>query len=121
MAEGDCVLSEISPHGNVEAYVEQDERVAFFYLRALGDNPFGFKSCWIRNLAPAPQELDRAAMRDGRAPMLPARYCRDVAGSAALKLENLRIVWLEEGNAAALLEHDETVAIIPGWSGENGF
>jgi hypothetical protein len=30
-------------------------------------------------------------------------------------------VWFEEGDGAALLEGDEVLAVIPGWSGEGGF
>ena len=42
------VLSSISPNGNVEAYVEQDERVVHFYLHGAPDTGFPVKSCWVR-------------------------------------------------------------------------
>jgi hypothetical protein len=42
-------------------------------------------------------------------------------GAAPLNPQDLRIVWFEEGEGAALLEHGEPVAVIPPWSGIDGF
>jgi hypothetical protein len=53
--------------------------------------------------------------------MLPAPACAHASGAAPLKAQDLRLVWLEEGDAVALLEKDEILAIIPGWSGLKGF
>ncbi len=33
----------------------------------------------------------------------------------------MSIVWFEEGDAAALLEGDTLLCVIPGWSGYQGF
>ncbi|MDE5699745.1 MAG: hypothetical protein K2I96_20435 [Lachnospiraceae bacterium] len=38
-----------------------------------------------------------------------------------LDADLLKIVWFEEGNAAALLSEDEIICVIPGWSGYEGF
>lgn len=38
-----------------------------------------------------------------------------------LDVDLLKIVWFEEGNAAALLSEDEIICVIPGWSGYEGF
>lgn len=121
MTGEECVLEELSPNGSVEAYVEQDDRVAYFYLRGAPESEFGVKSCWVRNLDIAPPELDVEGMRRGIAPMLPREFCRHPSGANRLVKTALRIVWFEEGDAAALLEGDEVLAIIPGWSGMGGF
>ncbi len=46
---------------------------------------------------------------------------RSSSSALAPDPRTLRVVWFEEGDAAALLEIDEILAIIPGWSGINGF
>lgn len=118
----EIVAESVSPNGNVEAYVEQDERVAYFYLRVDDSvDPPALRTCWVRNLAVAPESLDVAGMRDGIAPMLPRRFCAHPRGSSPLQSDRLRIVWLEDGVAAALLESEEPIAIIPVWGGIKGF
>ena len=118
--EAESVLNEVAPDGGVDAYVEQDGRVAYFYLRS-EDEDFGIRSCWVRNLQAAPAKLDVEGMRKGVPPMLPAQFCRHASGAAPLESQRLRVVWFEEGDAAALLENDRILAVIPGWAGQNGF
>lgn len=120
VAREECVLKELAPAGDVDAYVEQDERVAYFYLRS-ADSNFGMRSCWVRNLGGAPAKLDVEGMRKGLPPMLPTPLCRHPSGAPRLEAERLRVVWFEEGDAAALLEDERILAIIPGWSGRDGF
>jgi hypothetical protein len=60
-------------------------------------------------------------MRSGFPSRNPACYCRDTAGRTAPAADDLRVVWLPEGNGAALYERDEILAIIPPWSGTKGF
>jgi hypothetical protein len=115
------LIDESSPLGNVQASVEDDGGVVYFYLyfhKLPEDNPRRVRACWVRNRGPAPRDFDPAAMQRGEPPLLPARYCRDPASISPLEPARLRIVWLEEGDAAALLEDDEILAIIPGWSGD---
>jgi hypothetical protein len=121
--EAVIITESLSPNGNVEAFVEQDDRCAYFYLREVGDLQVGFgvRSCWVRNLAPAPALLAVDEMRGGSAPMMPAGTCAHPGGARRLIGYQLRIVWLEEGDAAALLEGDSVLAIIPCWSGQGGF
>lgn len=122
MAAPDLVFAENSPYDSVEAIVEQDENVAFFYLRCLDEtNRFGMKSCWIRNLAPAPESIDVDVLKQGRAPMLPRDACRITDGQDRLDEKQLRVVWFEEGDGAALLEGDQCLAVIPAWGGVQGF
>lgn len=115
------LVEKISPNGNIEAIVEQDERVAFFYLRGAPEIEFGVRSCWVRNLAPAPPTLDVAAMKKGETPMLPRQHCLHPLGAPRLDPSRLKVIWFEEGDAAALLEDDQPLAIIPSWSGSGGF
>lgn len=115
------VLIEDKSHScPITAVVEQDNRVAYFYL--WGENEqYGVKSCWIRNLSEAPEKREGKLLKKGVPPMMPATFCRFPNGQDKLKKENLKVVWLEEGDGAALLENDEIIAIIPSWSGHGGF
>jgi hypothetical protein len=119
MAE--VLLEDIGPNGNVQAVVEADEEVSFFYLFGFKEANFGIRSVWVRNHSRAPESLDVVRMRDGLAPRNPAAHCGHVDGLPPLKEEELRVVWLPEGNGAALYERGELLAIIPPWSGMNGF
>jgi hypothetical protein len=116
-----CLLEDYSPIGNVVAVVEQDTHTCYFYLYGDKAIEFGVKSCWVRNLAAAPAILDAAGMRAGVPPMLPRNFCKHPDDSAPLQSAALSVVWSEEGDAAALRENDEIIAIIPSWSGEDGF
>ena len=116
------LLTEISPHDNLQAIVEQDERVVYFYLEGHSESPFGVRSCWIRNLQPAPLELDVAEMEKGIPPRLPKKFCSHPQGAPPFKnKENLRVVWFVEGDGAVLLEGSDILAVIPSWSGVNNF
>ena len=117
----ETIYEHASPNGNVEAVVEQDDRVVFFYLRGAPDIDFGVRSCWVRNLVPAPPVLDVSAMRNGMPPVLPRAHCAHPSGALAPDPSQLKLIWFEEGDAAALLEGDEVLAVIPSWSGRDGF
>ena len=117
----DILLEQVSPDDRIQAVVEQDGRVAYFYLYGAPESGFGMRTCWIRNLGAAPDSLDKQAMQAGVAPMLPRQYCLHPDGASALDASALSVVWFEEGDGAALLEHGSVVAIIPGWSGQGGF
>ncbi len=121
MSEEECLLEEVSPNGNVQAYVGQDDRVVYFYLRGEQEGNFGVKACWVRNVQAAPKSIDNSGMEQGLPPMLPVAYCGHPAGQARLESSRLRVLWLEEGDAAALLEDDDILAIIPAWSGQGDF
>ncbi|MCM0665625.1 suppressor of fused domain protein [Flavobacterium tyrosinilyticum] len=115
------VLLELrSPSCPITAVVEQDNRTAYFYL--FGDNEdFGMKSCWIRNLIEAPEKIETKLMEKGVPPMLTKEFCKFPKGQEALNADNLEIVWLEEGDGAALLENGEILCVIPSWGGDGGF
>ena len=115
-----ALLEDYSPHGNAIAVVEQDERVAFFYLKLAGKDD-RMRACWVRNVGPAPAGVDVEAMREGRAPMMPAGHCAHPGGAAPLVREDLRVVWSEEGDGVALYERESLLAVIPSWSGMGDF
>jgi hypothetical protein len=115
------VFAETSPYEGIEAIIEQDDEVAFFYLRSLTNDTVGMKSCWIRNLIDAPEALDRSRLESGNAPVLPAKFCASAKAKPRLNEKQLRVVWFAGGDGAALLEKDEVLAIIPPWSGSEGF
>lgn len=63
------ILELRSPSCPITAIVEQDNRTAYFYL--FGDNEdFGVKSCWIRNLDVAPEEMEVKLMEKGVPPIV---------------------------------------------------
>ncbi|MFA4169473.1 suppressor of fused domain protein [Brevibacillus sp. BD137] len=112
------LVEEFSPICPIQAFVEEDENGVFFYLWDYpGEEHASIRSCWVRNYGPAPDSIDFAAMEDGQAPMLPRDCCAHPDGAERLDPEQLSIVWLEEGDAAALLYEDEVLCVIPGWAG----
>lgn len=114
------ILESRSPSCPITAIAEQDNRTVYFYL--FGDHEdFGVKSCWVRNLTVAPEELETKLMEKGVPPMLTKEFCAFPEGQDKLVEKNLEIVWLEEGDGAALLENGEILCIIPGWGGDGGF
>ena len=121
MSQPEILIEEISPNGNVQALVEQTEYCCHFYLHGQESSAFGVKSCWVRNFRAAPEHLDVASMRSGKPPMLPRSHCRHPDGAPPFEKSELGIIWAEEGDAAALAQHGDLLAVIPSWSGTNGF
>jgi hypothetical protein len=115
------LLESTSPHGNASVVIEQDGRVVYMYLLLQVSGENSVRSCWVRNLTTAPAAFDAAGMRDGRAPMMPERHCAHPGGVPMPVPESLSVVWSEEGDGAALYEDGILLAVIPGWSGQNGF
>jgi hypothetical protein len=126
------VVFETSPYGTVDAIVEHDGRAIYFYLN---ENPvsrqrsgrFGMRACWVRNLQLGPHVINVDEMQAGIATMLPRHDCIDPMLQRLPAADALKVVWLEEGTGAALLEIDPTdqtedvIAVIPPWSGVDGF
>ena len=110
MAE--TLLEEVNPNGNIQAVVESDDDVCYFYLFGAADTQFRLKSVWVGNHSPAPVAPEFERLRSGSPSRNPARHCRHTAGRTALAAEDLRVVWMPEGNGAALYERDEILAII---------
>lgn len=128
--EPDAILFETSPFKNIDAIVQHDGRVIYFYLNGHtidGKNTFGTRAVWVRNLVEAPYVLDEDEARAGIAPMLPKPCCKHSKPEPMLDPDQLEIVWFEEGNGAALRlkkvdgAEAETLAVLPPWSGLEGF
>lgn len=115
------VFAETSPYESQEAIIEQDDQVAYFYLRGMGGRKDEMKSCWIRNLVEAPAEIDRERLTAGMPPVLPAEFCKSPAPMPRLDEKQLRVVWFENGSGASLLENDRVIATIPAFSGSEHF
>ncbi len=109
------------PGGAAQALVEQDGMVAYFYLFAQSCPKFPMKACWIRNLRPAPTSLSEQELKSSDPQLQLASHCLYPQGQPPLKAKNLEIVWLPEGDGAALLENGELLSVIPSWSGIGGF
>ena len=128
--EPDAILFETSPFANIDAIVQHDGRVVYFYLNGHtidGQNRFNTRAVWVQNLIEAPYVLDEDEARSGIAPMLPRTCCKQTKPVPMLDPDQLEIVWFEEGNGAALRRKKtadseaETLAVIPPWSGLEGF
>lgn len=133
LAEPIVLLFENSPFGTLDAIVQHDGKSVYFYLsegqaqqNSGNKNVFGTRACWVRNLEIGPLVLNEDEMRAGISPMLPRTHCVVRESQPPPVAEQLRVVWLEEGNGAALLEsgdddQEEMIAMIPPWSGLEGF
>ena len=138
--DAEVILFETSPYGNVDAIIQHDGRVVFLYLNehttdqvsanqsvANPGNRFGTRAVWVRNLVEGPYVLNEDEARSGLPPLMPRTHCVDPKPQPLPAAENLRVVWLEEGNGAALVESDpntnadQILAVIPPWSGLEGF
>lgn len=120
----EILLEDISPSGSVKAIVEAGESAVWFYLGGADDTDFGVRALWIANLAPAPDHLDEAAMETGGAAggvMMPAQACDHPLGRVRPEPDALSVSWFPEGDGAMLWENGELLAVIPGWSGVEGF
>ena len=119
--DGRKVLMEMeNPYGTLIATLEQDERTTYLYLLPQRDGAYKPKAVWIRNHGEAPAETDRDAMSQGLPPMLRKDACRHPQGLPHFKMEDLDLVWFQEGDGVALYHKGEIEAIIPPWSGEEG-
>lgn len=110
------LIESCSPTCNLQAFVEEDDRCAYFYMISpVSENPV-VSVCWIRNYVKAQQDKDMESMRKGRAPVLEAKLCCHPNGAERLDPAKLQIVWFEEGDGAGLLYEDELICVIPGWA-----
>lgn len=122
MSEPRMLLESWSPVCEIQAFVEESDQNCYFYLwfHPKSENPY-MKECWVCNTAPAGAEMDVKTMEDGRAPSMPSQYVSHDPAGIHLDEASLEIVWLEEGDGAALLSAGKPVCLIPGWSGRNDF
>lgn len=122
MAEPQILTEDWSPCCDVQAFVEESDTCCYFYLwfNPGKENAY-VKSCWICNTVPAPKQLDVEGMREGLAPAQPEEYVSHDLKGIHLNPQTLSIVWFEEGDAAALLDGEQIICVMPAWSGYQGF
>lgn len=130
--EPETLLFQTSPLGNIDAIVQHDGRCVYFFLNEnpnskAGKPKFGTRCVWVRNLVRGPLVFDQSNLEQGIPAVLPRTHTVRRNGLPQLAAESLRVVWFEEGNAAALIESDaadhvkNVLALIPPWSGRDGF
>lgn len=116
------ILESWSPVCNIQAFVEETDKNCYLYLWFFPgtDNAY-VKSCWICNTDKAPKELDVDGMQNGFAPSMPEEYILHDVNGIHLDHDSLDLIWFEEGDGAALMQGEELICVIPGWSGYKGF
>jgi hypothetical protein len=128
----ETLLFQTSPIGNIDAIVQHDGRCVYFFLNenpnsASGKPKFGTRCVWVQNLERGPLVFNQSELEKGIPTILPRTLTVDREGLPNLSPEKIHVVWLEEGNAAALVkidssnEIDRVLAVIPPWSGRDGF
>ncbi len=130
MADIEILHFETSPYGNMDAIVQQDGQSVYMYL--IPREPHSNvppKACWVRNLVQGPYVINQNDLIEGRPVLLPRNHTKSNQPGSLPDRDQLKIIWFEEGTGAALVEtlvspsgdSQQTLAIIPPWSGENGF
>jgi len=107
------LLESHSPYASRRLVVEYDGATTAAYLHGATS---AIAATWIANHQEAPQSTDLARLNSGRAPVMPAGYTKHPDGRAVPEPRTLRALWLEEGDGVAILEDDDLLAVIPGWS-----
>ncbi len=107
------LLDSLSPYGSRRLVVEFDGRTTSAYLH---DRDGPIAATWMANHTRAPETADVARLRAGVAPEMPAGHTKHPAGREPLDPATLSVIWLEEGDGAAILERGALLAVIPGWS-----
>ena len=115
------LLEEENPYGSYVAQLENDGRTIYLYLSPTGSPEEQPRAVWIRNLVAAPAETDREAMQVGMAPLYKKSACKHPDGLPPLTDDALDLVWFQEGNGVTLYHDGQIEAIIPPWSGKDGF
>lgn len=118
--EPNILLEEINPYNSFKAIVEDDGRVVYMYLVPIND-PEDMKALWLANREPAPDEIDLEAMEEGFPPLMHKDGCKHPDGKEAFSPADLSLVWFMEGDGVALLDKGNIYAVMPPWTGYEGF
>lgn len=73
------------------------------------------RSVWIRNLAPAPKDIEVDGLFNGSVTRNPLPFVRHPGAGRRPVPEDIEFVWFPEGNGVGLFERGECVAILPPW------
>ncbi len=115
------IFEQENPYGTLAASLESDGRTIFLYLHPIHESSFQPRAVWVRNLTEAPEDTDREAMQSGMAPRFKKEACAHPAGKETIQAENVELLWFQEGNSVALYVAGRLEAIIPPWSGKEGY
>lgn len=107
------LLDSESPYGSRRVVVEYDGWTTAAYMH---DRTEPIAATWLANHRRAPADIDLGLLDAGHAPEMPEGYTRHPDGRPPLNQGSLRAVWFEEGDGVAILEGNELMAVIPGWS-----
>lgn len=113
-AGGREVLTDTNPYGSRTLVVESDGISSVAYLCDRTGEVRG--AVWLANHGPAPRTSDRARTDAGLPPVMPRAHTRHPSGRPPLDAAGLSVLWFEEGDGVALFEHDQILAVIPGWA-----
>lgn len=115
----ESLLFSTSPLCPLAAEVVESDTCIYFYLYDMNfeeERLITRSACWVKNRIPAPEQFDFDVMEDGKAPVVPAQYCKDPDDIAPLHAQDLSIVWSKEGHICALYDKEDILAIIPSWA-----
>jgi hypothetical protein len=120
--EPDVIIEDWSPVGNIQAFVEKTDKNYYLYLwiNPESDKP-EIRSCWICNRKKAPKSIEDAFAVEGEAPCMPAEFVAHDSNGIDLDESALHLQWFEEGDSVALLSGSNLLAVIPCFSGYDGF
>ena len=116
------ICSAYFPKTDTHALVQEENDCVYLYLYIRPDSKdTEIRACWVRNYGKAIDAVDEKALDAGAQPRMPLRACRHPQGAARLDPKDLRLVFLEDGDGAALYEGDQLLAVIPGWASSGEF
>ena len=120
--EPEVVIDDWSPVADIQAIVEKSDKNYYFYLwvNAMSEEP-EMRTCWICNRVAAPRDIEEAFEQEGEAPCMPAEFVAHDPGGIELDDDSLSIEWFAEGDSAAVLSDGKIIAVIPCFSGYDGF
>lgn len=112
------LIEEISPYGNLVAYVECNDEVCYFYIVPLENKNVQFKpiALWLRNLVDATENW---IQQKEKPPIMPAKYTQHKKGLNKYQPQHLKILWFSDGCGAILHYQNQIEAIIPPWASMN--
>lgn len=116
------ICSAYFPKTDTHALVQEENNCVYLYLYIRpegGDTEI--RASWVRNYAKAIDAVDKKAMEAGLQPRMPLKACNHPLGAPKFNPADLRIVFLEDGDGAALYEKDSLLAVIPGWASSGEF
>ncbi len=120
--ESEILVEEWSPVSDIQAVVEKSDKNYYFYLWINPNGPAPeMRACWICNRVKAPKDMDEAFAVEGESPCMPSEFVDHDPSGIELDDSSLSVQWFEEGDSAAVLSGDKIIAVIPCFSGYNGF